>query len=320
MDLPLLLAAAGFSVVAGANDGSTLIALNLENRALGPIASSAMLAVAIAVGPLLVGTGVATTVARGLVSFEGRAGSGTFLIAVLVAILVISVLSVRGLPTSLTLALTGGIVGAGIGGGLSVGWSAVAVILAIGLLAPMVSFLVAYLANRRLRGMPMPLVDRRQRIRVLQLGTFLAQCTAYASNDAQKMMAIAAVATDHAAGTVAVEPLTQVLIAGLFVLGLLLGVRRLAGRLGRRVMPITSSHLAAARLAASCAVFGSAALGAPVSMTQSSTAGLVGAGASDRLDRVRWQEVARIGLAWLLTLPAAAATAAIVSAVLRGGR
>lgn len=75
MDLPLLLAGAGFSLVAGANDGSTLIAMNLQSKAFRPISSIAVVAPVIAAGPLVVGTRVATTVAPGLVSFEGRAGT-----------------------------------------------------------------------------------------------------------------------------------------------------------------------------------------------------------------------------------------------------
>ncbi|HVL99017.1 MAG TPA: inorganic phosphate transporter, partial [Egibacteraceae bacterium] len=61
---------------------------------------------------------------------------------------------------------------------------------------------------------------------------------------------------------------------------------------------------------------GSAAVGAPVSMTQSVAAALVGAGMSYGHRRVRWRAVGRLGLAWLLTLPASAALAA---AVARGG-
>lgn len=317
MDLPLLLAAGGFSVIAGANDGSTLIAMNLESKALRPVPSIALIALAIAAAPLVVGTGVATTVARGLVSFEGRAGTSAFLVAVVVAIVVIWLLSTKGLPTSLTLALTGGIVGAGIGSGLAVGWMSVGLVLAIGLVAPAASLLIGYLANRRLRALPLPVTGVRHRVRVLQAATFVAQCVAYSSNDAQKMIAIVAVATDHAAGRVAAQPASQALIAGLFVLGMLFGVRRLSGRLGRRVMPVQPMHLVAAKLAASCAVLGSSALGAPVSMTQSSTAGLIGAGASDRLDRVRWQEAVRIAIAWVVTLPASAAAAAAAAALLR---
>jgi inorganic phosphate transporter, PiT family len=315
MDAPLLIAACGFSVVAGANDGSTMVAMNLDSKAFGPVTSILLLVVAIAVGPLLLGTGVATTLARGLVSFEGRDGPTAFLVAVVVAIGVIWVLASRGLPTSLTLSLTGAIIGAGLGSGLAVGWGTVIAVLAIGLLSPLVSLVIGALANRWLQSLPLPVAGARTKVRLLQGSTFFAQAIAYASNDAQKMIAIMALGLAPVQGVVQPQIATQALIGGLFALGILLGVRRFAGRLGQRVMPVRSGDLVSARFAASCAVLASAALGAPVSMTQSSTAGLVGAGASEHRGRVRWNEALRIGMAWLVTLPAAVVGAALITRV-----
>ncbi|MFD0597047.1 inorganic phosphate transporter [Catellatospora coxensis] len=45
-------------------------------------------------------------------------------------------------------------------------------------------------------------------------------------------------------------------------------------------------------------------MGVPVSMTQSATAGLVGAGASTGVRRIRWQFATPVLTAWLVTVPA----------------
>ncbi|NUT32734.1 MAG: inorganic phosphate transporter, partial [Hamadaea sp.] len=71
------------------------------------------------------------------------------------------------------------------------------------------------------------------------------------------------------------------------------------------LLPARQWRLVSAELAAAAAVFGSAGVGAPVSMTQSMAAGLVGAGASQGVRRVRWQFARPVLTAWLVTLPAA---------------
>lgn len=315
-DLGLLAAAFGFSLVAGANDGATLIAMNLENKALRPLTSIAVLALVIAIEPFVLGTAVATTVAHGLVSFEGRSGTGDFLIAVLVALGVVFALTRYGLPTSLTLALVGAIVGVGVGTGLPVAWETVGLALAVGIGAPLASGLAGVAAVRTLARLPVH-AQVRDQVRLLHGGAFALQAVAYASNDAQKMFAIVAIASGQTRGAVAVQPGTQVVIATLFVLGILLGIRRFAGRLAQGVLPVRAVHSIAAKLGASVSVLASAAAGLPVSMTQSSTAGLVGAGASEAVGRVRWAAAVPVLGAWVVTLPAAAAIAGLVATLVR---
>jgi PiT family inorganic phosphate transporter len=57
-------------------------------------------------------------------------------------------------------------------------------------------------------------------------------------------------------------------------------------------------------------------LGVPVSTTHTITGAIVGVGASKRLGAVRWGIARRIVWAWVLTIPAAAAIAALIFWVL----
>jgi PiT family inorganic phosphate transporter len=310
----LVLAAVAFALVTGANDGATLVAINLPNPAIRPAAAVVILAVAVAVVPLVGGARVAETLARGLVSFEGVGGEGRFLGAVAAALAVVFVLSRRGLPTSLTLALLGAIVGTGLGLGLAVSWATVVAVVLIGLAAPAVSSIGGLLVARAF-GHP-PIGHAWAQLRVLGGVSFMLQSIAYAANDGQKMLAVLAIAFGLGAdGRIVVELGSQLLLGVLFALGTLVGFEQLAGRLGRGLLPVRVLHVVASELASAASVLASAGLGAPVSMTQASTAALVGAGVSETVWRVRWEQAMRIGGAWALTVPAAALAGAVVALV-----
>lgn len=312
----LALAAVAFALATGANDGATLVAINLPNPAIRPPAAVAILAVAVAVVPLVAGARVAETLALGLVSFEGGGAEGHLLGAVVAALAVVFVLARRGLPTSLTLALLGAIVGTGLGLGLAVSWAAVAAVVLIGLATPAVSF-IAGLLTARAFGLS-PGGDARTQLRVLGAISFVLQSIAYAANDGQKMLAVLATALGLGVNRrIVVDPGPQILLGVLFALGTLAGIERFAGRLGRSILPVRARHVVASELASAASVLVSAGLGAPVSMTQASTASLVGAGASETVWRVRWEQATRIGGAWVLTLPASALAGALVALALR---
>lgn len=53
-------------------------------------------------------------------------------------------------------------------------------------------------------------------------------------------------------------------------------------------------------------------LHAPVSTTHTITSAIMGVGATKRLSAVRWGVAKNIGIAWVLTIPAAAFVAAIM--------
>lgn len=308
----LIVAALAFSAVSGANDGATLVALTLNNRTLRPAASVGILAAMVTIGPLLFGTAVATTVARRLVTFEGQSGTSVLLIAVGAGLAVVLLLQRRGLPTSLNMALTGGIVGGGIGAGFAIGWGAVALTLGLALTAPFASSVMALAVERLLRVLPAQTLMAR-RLGQIQVLTFVTQCAAYAGNDAQKMVALIAVGAGTADPALRVQPLPMLAVGVCFALGTLYGIERLAPLLGRRVLPMRPVDPAVAELSAAVAVLGSAALATPVSSTQATAAGLIGAGMGVTYRRVRWQEAARIGVAWVVTLPTSAALAGMLA-------
>jgi PiT family inorganic phosphate transporter len=257
---------------------------------------------------------VATTLAHRLVSFSGVEGRVALLAAVVTALIVVFALTRRGTPTSLTLALTGGIVGAGIGARLPVQWPVVGKVLVIGLAAPLLSVPAGWLVYRALRG-PLGRMIARRFIRVTQFVGFILQCLAYSANDAQKMVAIVAIATEARLNPVAATVDGQLAIALLFGVGILLTVRVMAGRVGEGVMYIRTPHFIATSIGSSVVVLATSVLGVPVSSTQAATGAAVGSGVATSPFSIRWNEVSRIGLAWVITLPLSIVLAAAVAAV-----
>jgi len=58
-------------------------------------------------------------------------------------------------------------------------------------------------------------------------------------------------------------------------------------------------------------LFTATAFGIPVSTTHTITGSVIGVGASRRASAVRWQVAGNVLIAWIITIPAAAAIAAL---------
>lgn len=307
----LLALVAAFAVTNGVNDGGALVANELNVPQLRPITAIALLTLALGVAPWLVGTAVARTLAQDLVAYEGQAASAVLVVAVLSAVAVVVTLSRAGLPTSLTLALVGAITGAGFGLARPVSWSTLAFVLLMGLAAPVAGALLAFIIVRS-AGMLVRPTSAGGFLRRAHLAGYGAQCLAYGANDGQKMYAVLALATTaFGSPTVSLTLPYVLLVTASFALGAVLGLPAAARTFTREVLPPRPPQAVSAEFASAAAVLASSALGAPVSMTQSTAGGLIGAGMSESFYRVRWRVAGRLALAWVVTLPASFLLAAL---------
>jgi inorganic phosphate transporter, PiT family len=295
--------AAVFAVVNGANDGGAMLAAALKARGLRLFTSLGLLMIALVAVPLVVGTRVADTLTSGLVTAEPAAQQWLIAVGVVAAMLVVSALTAARLPTSLTLGTVGGIVGAGLGRGLPVAVGEVGRVLLIGMAAPIVGGVLA-MVLAKVVGVVLALGDGGRLATLHRLGACV-QAIAYAANDGQKMLAVVAVTSIGVTGP------TLVAAAVMFAVGTVLGIGRAATTLGTQIMRAGPREEVTAQLASSLAVLGSAALGAPVSMTQALSGGLVGTGMLRGRRQVRWQVAQRLALAWVMTLPSAAVVGAV---------
>lgn len=304
MKVALLVCGALFAIVSGVNDGGALVALGLKVPGTRPIVAIAMLAIAVVASPLLFGTAVATTLARKLVPFHGQDGRAAALLGIVACLAVVIVLARLRLPTSLTLATIGGLIGAGVGFGFSASWSTIGVVLAVGVLAPVVGGCVASLVATSLRVLSVPVSGRT--VRRTHYVAFALESLAYGANDAQRMLAVFAIAAAAATTTrVEVHGWELATIFVCFAAGAIAGMYRYARTFGSDLVPARPHHTPVAELAAAGASFGGMAVGSPLSITQSASAGLIGAAGPEHWRQVRWRRAARLALAWVLTVPSA---------------
>lgn len=232
-----------------------------------------------------------------------------------------------GLPTSSSHALLGGFAGAALvsagqwTGVLEVGKVFVTIVFIV--IAPMIglalalAFLVALSWSCR-RAAPR-WVDRL--FRLVQLGSAAAYSLGHGTNDAQKTMGViaallyASVWQDKQeaflAGTVAF-PFWIVLVCHLAMgLGTLAGGRRIIKTMAMKLARLRPYQGACAELAAAISLYGTAALGIPVSTTHTIVGAIVGVGAAHKLSAVRWGVARSVVWAWILTIPAAGLLAVI---------
>jgi PiT family inorganic phosphate transporter len=267
---------------------------------------------------LVFGTAVAATIAKGVVEADVLSIGVVF--AGLVGAIAWNVLTAwLGLPSSSSHALVGGMVGAAVAkaGGSSVileGLQKIAVFIVysplIGLALAFTLFvLVSWLVHRARNPRP---VNRT--FRGLQLVSAAAFSLGHGANDAQKTMGIILallIATGRASQDAEV-PLWVVLSAhSAIALGTLFGGWRIVRTMGTKLTHLQPMGAGCAESAAASVLFYVSARGIPVSTTHTITGAIVGVGSARRLSAVRWGVARRVVWAWVLTIPGAAAVAAV---------
>jgi PiT family inorganic phosphate transporter len=311
-----------FDYINGFHDTANAIATSVSTRALSPRVAIAMSATANFVGALT-GTAVAKTIGAGLVA--PQAEGGLVVAAALVGAIVWNLLTWRlGIPSSSSHALIGGLLGASaaaIGfGAWQVGGVVGKVILPL-VGSPIVGFAVGFalmlvIFNLFRRAHPKTMNDRFRRLQIVS-AAFMA--FSHGSNDAQKTMGVMTLAL-VSAGIIPefkVPLWVIILAAGAISLGTAAGGWRIIRTMGTKVVKLDPVHGFAAETTAASIIFGASTLGMPVSTTHVISSAILGVGSSDRFRAVHWGVARRIGIAWVLTLPASGLVAALAYLVLR---
>jgi PiT family inorganic phosphate transporter len=107
-------------------------------------------------------------------------------------------------------------------------------------------------------------------------------------------------------------PLPVIIVAATAMsAGTSVGGWRIIKTMGQRVVKLDPIHGFAAETTAATVILGASHFGMPVSTTHIISTAIMGVGASQRLSAVRWGVAGRIVVAWILTIPAAGAVAAV---------
>jgi PiT family inorganic phosphate transporter len=145
-----------------------------------------------------------------------------------------------------------------------------------------------------------------------QIITALTLALSHGTNDAQKTMGIITLAlvTGGVLDVFAVPVWVILLCATMIALGTALGGWKLIKTLGGKFYKIRPVDGFASQLASSAVILGASLIGGPVSTTQVVSSAIMGVGAAERVNKVRWGVAREIATAWFLTIPATALLAA----------
>ena len=313
----IVLVALAFDYTNGFHDAANAIAVAVSTKALTPRVALALAAVMNLVGALI-STKVAKTVGAGIIDPpEGADGLKIVFAALIGAITWNLITWWFGLPSSSSHALIGGLVGAALAAAHSVQWMGVLdkVIIPM-MLSPLVGFGLGYLFMLAIlwafRGANVSKANRG--FRYAQIVSSGTMALGHGMQDAQKTMGIITLALFTAgeidssrcrSGWSWRPPLA--ISAGTYSGGF--RIMRTHGTADHPAHP--GRWLLRPDGGVSVMVTTATVFAVPVSTTHITTTSIMGVGSTRRLSAVRWGVAGNIVVAWVVTLPAAGAVAAV---------
>jgi PiT family inorganic phosphate transporter len=312
-----------FTFVNGLHDGCNVVATIIASRSSSPRKSLWIAALAEFIGPIVLGTSVAATVAS-VIKVDGAIVQDKmslillFFSAVVGAILWDMFTWWKSIPSSSSHALIGGLLGGGI---IAYGFEAVnwdiflfKVILVL-FTSPIIGFVTGFIFLKIVTAITRDLHPRvNNYLKNIQFVSMIALGMSHGSNDAQKSMGIVAsvlLVLGYTNGFTI--PLWVVLMSAFMIsMGLALGGWRLIKAVGKGIFNIKPIHSFSSQLASASTIIVASLIGGPVSTTQIVNSSVMGVGMAERKNAVRWSNIKSILVSWILTIPAAGLVSAVV--------
>ncbi|UDF29723.1 UNVERIFIED_ORG: inorganic phosphate transporter [Roseateles sp. XES5] len=318
---PLLIGLVGiallFDFLNGLHDAANSIATIVSTRVLRPQYAVMWAAFFNFIAFLFFGLHVAETLGKGII--DPAIVSPLVIFAALMGAIIWNVVTwIFGIPSSSSHALIGGLVGAGLAktGFDAVVWSGLIKTASAIFLSPAIGFflaliLVLIVSWLFVRQTPFA-VDRT--FRVMQFISASLYSLGHGGNDAQKTMGIIAVllySQGYLGGEFYVPFWVVITCQAAMALGTLMGGWRIVHTMGSKITRLNPMQGFCAETGGALTLFGATWLGIPVSTTHTITGAIIGVGAARRVSAVRWGIAGNIVIAWIVTLPSAAAISAL---------
>ena len=313
-----------FDFTNGAHDTANAIATVVSTKVLAPGTAVLMAAVLNLVGALI-GTHVAQTIGSGIVHPDMIQGCQALTLAGLCGAIVWNLVTwYLGLPSSSSHALIGGLIGATLAyrGLEALNFSSIFRKVMVPLvLSPLGGFLAGYLAMVALSWLFRSAHPHRvnQAFRKLQILSSAFMATSHGTNDAQKTMGIITLALfiGHQIPDLTMPIWVRLVCALAMAMGTAIGGWKIIKTMGHKIFKLEAVHGFSAETSAAGVISLASSFGAPISTTHVISAAILGVGSSKRLSAVRWGIAGQMATAWLMTIPAAAAVAAVCFEFLR---
>ena len=310
----LVILALAFDLLNGIHDSSNIVATMISSRAFSPQVALGITAICEFSGPFIFGVAVAKTIGHEIIAAD--AISLEVLIAALAGAILWNVLTwFLGIPSSSSHAIVGGLLGAVLvgAGAQAVQLQGIGKVLIALFTSPIIGLVFGFVITKLVylliarASVGINVVFKRG-----QIVTAMALALSHGANDAQKSMGIITLALVIGGYLQSFEvPLWVVFACSLMIaLGTSLGGWRLIRTLGGKFYKIRPIDGFSAQLASAIVILGNSLLGGPVSTTQVVSSAIMGVGAGERVNKVRWGVASEILIAWFLTIPTTALVAA----------
>jgi len=320
MLIAVIVLALSFDFLNGIHDSSNIVATMISSRAFPPRVALWTIAVAEFSGPFIFGVAVANTIGHEVV--DPKTITTEIVLAALCSAILWNLLTwFLGFPSSSSHALVGGIVGAVTVGA---GWQAIEMqglwkILIPLFTSPIIGFVIGFILLRTITALCWDATPRiNELFKRSQMVTGIALALSHGTNDSQKTMGVITLAlvTTGYLKTFAVPVWVIIMCASMIALGTATGGWRLIRTLGGKFYKIRPVDGFTSQLTSAAVILGASLFGGPVSTTQVVSSSILGVGTAERANKVRWGVAQEIVTAWVLTVPASAAVAAIIYWVL----
>jgi PiT family inorganic phosphate transporter len=313
-----------FDFVNGFHDSANSIATVVGTRVLRPLYAVMIAAVANFAGPFIFGTAVAATVGKGII--QPSFSTVDVIFAGLIGAIIWDLITwYFGLPSSSSHALIGGLIGSALlaGGTSALVFSGIEKTLTFIVVSPTLGFVCAFgialLVMYFFRNYTSSHVNRI--FGRLQICSSIFFSLTHGANDGQKTMGVITallIAGGMLDSRSFVVPIEVVLGAAFAIaLGTFFGGWRIVKTMAFRLTNLRPFQGFCAETGGGVILTSMAWFGIPVSTTHAIAGGIMGVGATKRLSAVRWGVGKRIVYAWIITIPASAAVAALVSIVIK---
>lgn len=305
-----------FDFVNGFHDAANAIATVVVSKTLTPGQAILMAGLANFLGYFFFGVTVAKTIGKDVVDLAQM--TLPIILAALSGAVTWNLITwILGIPTSSSHALIGGLVGAALAavGPSGVILGGVLKIVGFIFLAPVLGFIGSSIITVLIFWIFRRAHPRRVQpfFKGLQLVAAAYFSVTHGANDSQKTMAIIAMAL-VAAGVHSTLVLDDWVIFSCYLaisLGTMMGGWRIVKTMGTSITKIRAMEGFASNTAAGGVLMMTALLGIPVSTTHVISGSIMGVGAVENAAAVKWITARRIVWAWIITIPASAAIAAL---------
>ncbi len=303
-----------FDFLNGVHDSSNIVATMISSRAIRPRLALTMTAVAEFSGPFIFGVAVATTIGDEIVASEML--NIEVLIAALISAIAWNILTwLLGIPSSSSHALIGGIIGAVfVGAGIeAIKMAGVVKVLIVLFVSPVIGLVAGFIIANLVFLLSWKATPKVNTLfKRLQIITSLGLALSHGTNDAQKSMGIITLALliSGQISSFSVPNWVILICASAIAVGTSVGGWQLIRTLGSKFYKIRPVHGFASQATSAAVILTASLIGGPVSTTQVVSTAIMGVGAADRLNKVRWGVAGEILSAWLFTIPSTAVLAA----------